>query len=301
MTTETLCLADFEDWVREEIVEVLGEKGSPSVFEDFDDYLLLKIRRLDLHQSDLAFNSEIFILKGDQVFLYDSQSEVFSRMPSGFAGMVSHLESFYKINKKIITGYADEITNLENNLFERAIPTYFMDLWFDLKKDLARIENYYFRNSMVYREFFRKCEEIVGDWVEEFRDIDDMITFQTAHVGTLKLRMDSVHHYYASVKSDRLNRTLLVLTMISGIFLPLNLIVGFFGMNTKGLFLEADPHGTRTVVIILGSILVVLLLGAPFVKLLDRLLLQRLLGRYDLYRSVAQKVGKLDEQIRPQI
>lgn len=49
-----------------------------------------------------------------------------------------------------------------------------------------------------------------------------------------------------------MNRIVYILTLLSGIFLPLNLVVGFFGMNTSSLpFTQGYGGGTYSVVMIL--------------------------------------------------
>ena len=48
-----------------------------------------------------------------------------------------------------------------------------------------------------------------------------------------------------------MNRTIYLLTILSGIFLPLNLIVGYFGINTQGLPFAHLPNGS----FIVGSLM----------------------------------------------
>lgn len=46
-----------------------------------------------------------------------------------------------------------------------------------------------------------------------------------------------------------------ILTIISAVFLPLNLVVGFFGMNTSGLpFTDSETNGTLNVVYLMSSL-----------------------------------------------
>ena len=48
-----------------------------------------------------------------------------------------------------------------------------------------------------------------------------------------------------------------ILTIISAIFLPLNLVVGFFGMNTSGLPFTEGNNGTLSVIVTLGLLTIV--------------------------------------------
>ena len=77
-------------------------------------------------------------------------------------------------------------------------------------------------------------------------------------------RIDGLYTLISSIKNERLNQNIYVLSVISTIVLPLNLIVGFFGMNTGGLFLQNNPLGT---IFVLGIIIVVFALGALYYRL----------------------------------
>ncbi len=77
-------------------------------------------------------------------------------------------------------------------------------------------------------------------------------------------RIDGLYALISSIKNERLNQNIYVLSIISTIVLPLNLIVGFFGMNTGGLFLQNNPLGT---IAVLGIIIVVFALGTLYYRL----------------------------------
>ena len=282
----------------DEIRDILNQPEHPSTFEDFDDFQFLNIRKIEMTQMSLSFASESFLIQGLDIFIYVRQNNRFKLLDRGHFHMAEILFHIYSGNQKIISGYSDEIEKLEDSLFERQVPSYFMDIWFDLKKDIAKIENFYYRNSLVYKEFYKKCEKSFDESIDDFKDVDDMIRFQSANLVTLKARMDSLHHYYASIKNDRLNKTLLVLTVISGVFLPLNLIVGFFGMNTEGLFFKDDPNATRLVLEILLVIVVIALLGGPVIKFIDKHVLRLILGRYNFYKSISNQIDKLDLNLK---
>jgi magnesium transporter len=300
MVEKTAALESLVGEQVEEVRELLANRDQSSLFEDYPTFQFLTIRGMRMDHSALEFQSETFLIFTDGIHHYDRSSLQFVKLRGGYKRMLELLEHTYVVNQKIISAYANEVEKLEESLFERKIPTYFMDVWFDLKKDLAKIENFYYRNSIVYKEFYKKCEKSFQKLTDEFKDIDDTIQFQNSNLVTLKARIDSLHHYYVSIKSDRLNKTLLALTLISGVFLPLNLIVGFFGMNTEGLYLKEDPSGTQTVLIMLLAIVVLALLGLPVLRLIDKYILRYLLGQYDFYKSLSNRIAReLPEQNRP--
>ena len=59
--------------------------------------------------------------------------------------------------------------------------------------------------------------------------------------------LDDIYAHIQSVKNDKINRNIYILTLLSALFLPLNLITGFFGMNTNGMFLNGFKNGTAVV------------------------------------------------------
>lgn len=301
MATEskTIPLSEIARHDRDEVESILVPKDQYSVFEDYDDFLVLVIRHLQLIPNEgIGFTSNAFLIRDSIVYSYQRESGNLKSVSGGVENLLRSLEGYYIRNQRIIDGYAKEVEGLEDTLFNRRIPSYFLDMWFDLKKDLSKIENFYYRNSIVYREFFKKSEKLIGDLVDEFNDIGEGIEFQATAVKALSSRLESLHHYYESIKGDRLNKTLLMLTIISGVFLPLNLIVGFFGMNTSGMFLQTDPKASETVVIILVCVFITCALGLRVIKAIDHYILKFLLGRYNFYKNITKRLSEIEERLK---
>jgi magnesium transporter len=280
-----------------EVEEMLTMAEPYSAFENYIDFKILLLRRIEFANQRLNFKSEFFILKEKSVFYFDRETGSFSPLKKAYLELVRQLEGYYKNNQKIINAYASQIESLEDSLFDRNVSSVFMDIWFDLKRDMSKLENYYYRNGIVYHEFLKASESHFDKYKDEFKDIEDGIQFHSSNINTLKSRLDGVHHYHNSIKSDRLNTTLLMLTVISGIFLPLNLIVGFFGMNTSGLFFSNDSSGTEKVIYILLIVLAVCVLGIQAVRLANKYILRIILGRYSFYNNISKRIEELSDRL----
>lgn len=281
-----------------EVKDLIFKPNQLSVYEDYDDFQILIVRRMTIAENSLKFITESFIIIDDQVYHLQKSGAAFSKLKRGNLSLYRLLERFYFENFRIIETYVDEVEKLEGQLFNRNPPAYFMDFWFDVTKALARAQNYYYRSAIVFREFLKKSHKFIQPLEDEFADIDDNIKFQTTNLTTLQERLESLHNYYESIKNDRLNSTLLLLTLISGVFLPLNLIVGFFGMNTEGLFFQGDPQGTLKVVMILVGVLVFCLVGLKIIRMINDYILKFFLGRHDLYKRISKKLEDLDQQLK---
>jgi magnesium transporter len=75
---------------------------------------------------------------------------------------------------------------------------------------------------------------------------------RTLRSATLQLsKLDYLYNFYSAQANERMNHLIYTLTIISAVFLPLNLVVGFFGMNTSGLPFSDGTSGTMSVIILI--------------------------------------------------
>ena len=94
------------------------------------------------------------------------------------------------------------------------------------------------------------------------KDVLEHIERVLGHVRRLESSAESAVQMYFSAQSNRMNDVMRTLTVITAIFMPLNLITGIFGMNFDDLPLIHSAGGTWFV--LLSLIVVPLLLVAYF-------------------------------------
>jgi magnesium transporter len=75
------------------------------------------------------------------------------------------------------------------------------------------------------------------------RDVLEHIERVLAHVRRLEASAESAVQMHFSAQSNRTNDIMRTLTVLTAIFMPLNLVTGFFGMNFEGLPLIHSPTG----------------------------------------------------------
>lgn len=275
-------------------LEDLQKENHPSIFIKEKNYRILIIRGLEINKDGLDYISRgIVINKEKEVFFYDRKEENLVKSDSGFENLIDIISPIYSRNKRIMKSYANEIDHLEDSLYERKAPRIFMDIWFDVKKDLAHIERHLTRNIGVLEEFYKSNSKEPGFQTSEFKDLIEEIKYSLHHASTQVSRLDALYSYYNSIKNEKLNKNIYMLTLLSAVFLPLNLIVGFFGMNTENLFFKENPLGTQYVLwIIIGSF-GASAFGLPLIRLVDNILLKTFLGRYDMYQKFSAKIDKI--------
>jgi len=75
------------------------------------------------------------------------------------------------------------------------------------------------------------------------RDVLEHIERVLSHVRRLESSSETAVQMHFSEQSNRTNNIMRALTVLTAIFLPLNLVTGFFGMNFEGLPLIHSPTG----------------------------------------------------------
>jgi len=79
------------------------------------------------------------------------------------------------------------------------------------------------------------------------RDVLEHIERVLSHVRRLESSSEAAVQMHFAAQSHRTNAIMRTLTVLTAIFLPLNLVTGFFGMNFEGLPLIHSPRGFWTV------------------------------------------------------
>jgi magnesium transporter len=75
------------------------------------------------------------------------------------------------------------------------------------------------------------------------RDVLEHIERVLSHVRRLENSIENAVQMHFSAQSNRTNEIMRTLTVLTAIFMPLNLVTGFFGMNFEGLPLIHSPRG----------------------------------------------------------
>ncbi|MCB0415152.1 MAG: hypothetical protein KDD50_12510 [Bdellovibrionales bacterium] len=278
-------------------IDDLDSKGRLSSYIEDESYQILFLRQLAPKKDDIDFTIFCFLFKNKTVYIYDNVKKTFTELAEKNS-IYTFLNSMLSNNKGIIQTFSAEIESLEDDLYTRNFPTHFIDLWFDLRNELSKIDRYNSRLAEVIRDFYTSKNHIHIFNKIQYQDLISTIEFTQSKIKDELSRLDILHHYYLSIKGDKLNRSIFILTIISGLFLPLNLIVGFFGMNTENLFFKDNPYGTNLVLYILLGLLVLQLFFLPILKLLDRLIFNHLLGQTDLYKKLNKKFDKISDTFK---
>lgn len=156
--------------------------------------------------------------------------------------------------EEIIDGIDTELDSLEDAQSSTAVP--------ELRKTIADMR----RKIVRLRRFIAPQRDALDvliaetfDWQSDLqnrrlKDIVDRITRLVEQLDAMHLRASILQDFIAVRVAERLNGTMVLLSVVAGVFLPLSFLTGLLGMNVAGIPGASSP--TAFVVISLALVAV---------------------------------------------
>ncbi len=235
-------------------LEDLRNELHPSFFDENEQYDML-IMRVPIIKEKLDAFSMGFILTSDNSYFYNKQEQRFEALNDRFKGPYGLIDTAMDKVLKFSLEYQEKIADMEEYLYAGKSSGDFMADWLELKRDMLRLERILLRASITMKEVisFYEKEELfpINAYVDLYEHMD-----RTMRAATLQLsKLDYLYSFYNVRTNEKMNKMIYLLTIISAIFLPLNLVVGFFGMNTSGLPFAEGTFGTLKAVTLMVTLM----------------------------------------------
>ena len=252
-------------------IEDLQNPQHPSVFSYSDEgysVFILRVPKYNPEEEEAQGVSYGFIITGKDAYYYNARKEGFVQLSNG-------LESLYRlVDEKVddiiqhLFDAQSAIMDMEERMYENDTSE-FKDNWLTYRSMMLICERIFQRGVYALEKFTESFKYKKDFPSESFRDLHEHFTRgERTAVYSMK-KLDDLMSIYTNLTAERTNRTVFLLTVISAIFLPLNLIVGFFGMNTGGMPYAESPAGTLSAVKIMLFTTVVLLVLIAVLKYIE--------------------------------
>ncbi len=229
---------------------------SPVGFVVFDRVLVT------VHPTDCQVR-EFFASRLQNQTSSTAEGRAAARMPTSPADLMLRMVNFmvdgYLELRRLLTKQLDE---LQEQLFgQRRVPGGWR-LLLDSRNALHLLEDTCEDQRAAITEWLDALEE----WPEpendaqkrereqlrvRSRDVLEHIERVISHVRRLEASSETAVQMHFAEQGNRTNNIMRTLTVLTAIFLPLNLVTGFFGMNFVGLPLIHSPTGFWTVFLVM--------------------------------------------------
>ncbi|MEO8278443.1 MAG: CorA family divalent cation transporter, partial [Ideonella sp.] len=175
--------------------------------------------------------------------------------------MINHMVDSYLDLRRLLSR---ELAELQRQLFQTDGRPFDWRTLLDLRNALHLLEDTCEDQQAAIVEWIDALDEWpLGDAAAErrehellrvrSRDVQEHIERVLSHVRRLESSAETAVQMHFSAQSHRTNNIMRTLTVLTAIFLPLNLVTGFFGMNFDRLPLIHSNVGLWTVIGLLVS------------------------------------------------
>lgn len=228
----------------------------PSVFVEEPSYDLL-ILVLPYRDESLKMESYAFVFDHTSYYYYDRQKSEFVDFDT-MQRVYEFLNEKTNAVMKLVASMHESIDLMEEALYDNAHFSNFMHYWLSSKKDLSRIHRVLNLGDEVLGQFIATYLKEEDFLAIHFKDIHEHIARTNRSALLAADKLSNLYNFYTSRSNEKMNRTIYLLTILSGIFLPLHFVAGYFGMNSQGLPFSDIANGTSLVTLIMGSCAVVM-------------------------------------------
>lgn len=150
-----------------------------------------------------------------------------------------------------------KLTNWQNALLTSHKPINNWNALFDIRNQLQQIEELYEDQSITIKSWMESLDEDLANKQNELiavraRDVIEHINRSHAYIHRQQTALENTIQLHFSATSNRTNQIMRILTVVTCIFLPLNLITGLFGMNFNDMFLTQYSWGFWLVLLLMA-------------------------------------------------
>jgi zinc transporter len=140
------------------------------------------------------------------------------------------------------------VNAIEDQLLDNRISTTRRDMG-ALRRVLVRFQRLLAPEpAALFRLLSKPPDWIGGEDLQDLRQSAEEFSTAVADSTALAERVKLLQEEMAAIINEQTGRTLFLLTIVTVLALPINLIAGLFGMNVGGIPFAAYPHGFSVVV-----------------------------------------------------
>lgn len=142
----------------------------------------------------------------------------------------------------VISGLAEKMDDLEEDALDNRLPAIAQHKLISLRQTAANLRRYMYPQRDALMSFSIEDFPWISDREQSrIREAAERISRLAEELDAIGDRAMIAHDQVLAIRAERMNRTMLVLTVVAAIFLPLSLLAGLLGMNVGGIPGENDP------------------------------------------------------------
>jgi len=214
--------------------------GHTNKFESYEGINLISFDWLNIQDKDadpelitIYYTKEhiFFICEGDSC--YRLVHQLVKEDPSNEKMLNTFFTGLIKEDIVYIEALEENITDTEDDLLTSPKKECAHEI-IEFRRELLKLKRYYEQLNQIFEELVENERGLIdGVYLRNFQILDNRIDRLFSHVLTLRDYVTQVREAYQAQIDIEQNNLMKVFTVVTAIFLPLTLIVGWYGMNLR--------------------------------------------------------------------
>ncbi|XQY93244.1 magnesium/cobalt transporter CorA [Metabacillus sp. HB246100] len=209
----------------------------------YDDYFFIVIHAIN-HETLEADEVDLFVSSRSIVSFHKKPVKellaIWNRIENEKSLKSNPMQIMYQIIDKVVDDYfppiyklEDLVNQVEDNTSDQTISE-LMEQVFDIRSELNKLRRTIVpMRDLLYRIISSSRLNSMKEKHIYFQDVYDHLLKLVEMIDANRELSSDIRDSYLSISSDRMNRVMMTLTVMSSIFLPLTFIAGLYGMNFR--------------------------------------------------------------------
>ncbi|MGI6072393.1 MAG: CorA family divalent cation transporter [Lachnospiraceae bacterium] len=226
-------------------------------FESFETSSIFAVEWNDINAAEKRTQKILFYIDKEDLFIFcennDCLQSISSFLPQGFSNEKALYMFFVNLFQGDITyleNFEAEITDVEDSTITNSKQDY-LDKIISFRKELLSLKRYYEQFDLILDILCANDNQILTAEGERYMEIiSGRVHRYLYYVLNLRDYVTQMREAYQAQIDIEQNQIMRVFTVIAAIFLPLTLIVGWYGMNFQNMPELAWRHGYIYVIVL---------------------------------------------------
>lgn len=232
-------IQNYAKYIDESVIAYI-QSEQIETYESFDNYDLVAFDYYDSSNAESAPAQIIIYIDLDDVFYICENEQAYRVASEAFSEDDNNERAMYLFFRNLMKGGNRTLEALENHLSELdddvtdGTEGGLREKLIEMRNELLHLKKYYEQLSFLFEEICDNDNELISaENLKYFEVLRNRCVRLHSQVMNLREYLTQIRESYTSQIGLEQNNLMKVFTMVTSIFMPLTLIVGWYGMNIK--------------------------------------------------------------------
>ena len=264
-------IREMEPYMDAKVLDYIHE-GQIEAFEGFEDFDLIAFDWYDVRSERTAASQMLLYLDREDLFVFceddaaEDAAQAALLVPEEEA--LSNEQVLHRFFVRLLRGDMAHLDRLEADISDGETEVLtgaheaYLDRIIAWRQELLRLKRYYEQLDSIFDELAENDNSLLGKQnTRRFANLGNRMERYLNAVQSLRESVAQLREAYQSQLSIQQNDLMKIFTVVTAVFLPLTLLVGWYGMNFVGMPELHWKYGYPAVILV--SVGIVAALAAP--------------------------------------